>query len=258
VIIVNGSGSFAVELWSPGLDGLRHYAQAFRDKPLVVLPSSYYWLATDFPGCFDGRRSPAYLFARERYSYELIRAQRYASAVHVGLDDDMAFALQDSDLLAQLKRAARCRHVLIVERFDAEAVTGLERQLHASPRTVAVVPGALRRALKRVVHRQRTHSSGFTGQVMERLCDAHPHYRKLPVVSEDISSQVGFTFEQFTHAVAEAAVVVTTRLHVAILAAMLDKHTCIVAGQGRYRKLVGCYEHSLARFKNVELWPWPS
>jgi exopolysaccharide biosynthesis predicted pyruvyltransferase EpsI len=168
----------------------------------------------------------------------------------------MAFALRDTVFLDDLRARSTSTHVLIVERFDTESATGVSQQLNVPKTLRAVVPAPLRRFLKKLIHLRRSAGTGFADSVLERLQQEYPQYRGYPVLAQDISSHAGFTFEQFTQAIVDAAVVITTRLHVATLAAMLGKRTFVVPGTGSYSKIVGCYEHSMADLEHVSLWPW--
>lgn len=253
-IVINGGGALGVEMWSQNLEGLRGYAQTFRGQPLVVLPSSFAFEGDALTTCFEQRTAPVYLFARERYSFGKITQATYSSQVHTGIADDMAFALRGTPFLNDLRKHDAARHVLLVERFDREAVTAPPQPIAVSRSLKQYVPGPLKRALKNIVHRRRVAASTFTPTTLDRLYSQAPQFKGLPVLAQDVSSQVGFTFEQFQHAIAEAAVVITTRLHVGILAALLEKPTYLVRSNSGYPKLQSVYEYSLANFPHVQLW----
>src|SRR5581483_5024391 len=53
-IVINGGGALGVEVWSAKLPGLYRFAQTFRDKPLVVLPSSFDFVGDHLARCFAG------------------------------------------------------------------------------------------------------------------------------------------------------------------------------------------------------------
>lgn len=301
-IVINGGGALGVELWGQGLPGLYSFGQGFRRKPLVILPSSFYFADNHAAAALANRSAPAYLFARDRYSLARLQTQLFDEQIQLGSGDDMAFALRGSPWLAPLRARAAARHILLVERFDVEAITappgaaaagingnplkarsGLKaraaqslgapnnhqgwnsRSFSKSSVGAALargrrraakqwLPGPIKRAAKRVLHRRRTAASGFTSTTLERLYSRAPQYRGLPVMAQDISSPVGFTFSQFVDAIVNAAVVITTRLHVGILAALLDKPTYLVSGGARYPKLQGVYEYSMADLPHVQLW----
>lgn len=253
LIIVNGSGSFAVELWSPGLAGLRKVTCGYPQKTVVVLPSSYQFDLVDFPGCFEGRESPAYLFARELASYERIARLAYPASVFPLLHHDMAFELAGSPFLHDLKKSAQDRHVLLIERFDREATTHHSMEIKLSSTLRARVPAPLKRLIKSKLHLLRRQKSGFTSQALDRLYSERPEFKGLPVIAEDVSSKVGFTFEQFLQTIAQAAVVISNRLHAAILSTLLEKPTIVLSGHP-YGKLESSFDYSLKKYPNASLW----
>lgn len=254
VAVVNGSGGVGVELWSEKLSWMRDLSRRFCNQTLIVLPSAFYFQEDHLAACFVNRTAPAYLFARDQYSYDRIAAQAYPTDVRLGLHHDMAFALRDSPFLNQLKARTTSRHILIVERFDIEATTAPPQQIVRLRSLRQRVPSPIKRMLKRIVHRQRIAASPFTITSLGRLYHEAPHFKGLPVMAHDISSSEGFTFEQFTDAIANAAVVISTRLHVGILAALLDKPTYLISGNGSYQKLRAVYEYSLSNLPHVHLW----
>ncbi|OGO27517.1 MAG: hypothetical protein A2Z16_17440 [Chloroflexi bacterium RBG_16_54_18] len=253
LLIINGSGSFAVELWSPGLVGLKKLAAYFSALPIIVLPSSFQFLHTDFASAFLERTAPAYLFAREAESYARIANLDYPAPVYTFLHPDMAFELRDSPFLDVLKESVQSKHILLIERFDREATTQSIYEMNFASSVKKAVPAPVKRFLKKGLHHIRRQKSGFTSSALSRLYSEHPEFRGLPVIAEDISSDVGFRFEQFLQLIAQAAVVISNRLHAAILAAMLGKTTIILCGHP-YGKLESCYEFSMKDYPNVSLW----
>jgi len=71
VIALNGGGAMT-DLYPNVLAKIRDYSGAHPDKPLVIMPSSFDFKNTDFAGLFRGRTAPAYVFAREKYSYDIV------------------------------------------------------------------------------------------------------------------------------------------------------------------------------------------
>ncbi|MBW3609881.1 MAG: polysaccharide pyruvyl transferase family protein [Actinobacteria bacterium] len=88
-------------------------------------------------------------------------------------------------------------------------------------------------------------------QLLDRALFEEPSLRGLPVYAADISLPWLYSFDQFTKLVARAAAVVTTRLHVGILAALLGKPTWIKPGT--FHKIRGIYEFSMAGMDHVRL-----
>lgn len=254
MIVLNGGGGLGVELWDKDLEWLRGYAQTYAGQPLVILPSSFDFQGDRLARCFDGRAAPAYVFARERYSFEKL-AQPYQSEVQTGLADDMALGLRDAPYLDELKKHDAVRHVLIVERSDLETVAAAAPGARAGGGDWKQrVPRPLRRAAKKLLYGGKVASSPRGQTALERLYSEQPQYRALPVVAQDISLKELYSFEHFERAIVEAAVVITTRLHVGILAALLDKPTYMLRGSTVYPKIQGVYEFSLREYENVKLW----
>ena len=74
----------------------------------------------------------------------------------------------------------------------------------------------------------------------------------VPLVA-DISLAETCRFEDFLQNVARASVIVTTRLHVAILGQLLNRRTYLV--EGSYHKFRGVFEYSM-RQASTELLVW--
>lgn len=251
-IVINGGGGLAVEFWNPEFKTLREYAQGFKDKPLIVLPSSYYFEKSDFPSCFCERTAPTFLFARERYSFERLQQKKYPAEVFFGIDNDMALALADSPYIQDLKKIKDENHILIVERFDLESVTDKPRDQLLPDSVKSLIPKPILDVLRDLNHKRKISKTGFSNSILEKLYQDYPHLKDLPVINEDIS-KVEFPFDAFVELISNSAIVITTRLHVGILSAMLGKKTIMKAGNGPYPKVRGCFEYSLAHLDHVKL-----
>lgn len=255
VILINGNGGLGVELYQPDMPAIKHYAQRFRDKPLVMLPASYHFQNNLLGDCFRGRTAPAIIFAREQYSYKLLQTQTFSSDVQIGIDHDMAFNLIGSETIRALQARIAAKHILLVERFDVETATGGKpKEVRAPLPWKRALPVPIRNLGKKIIHTRRAAQTGFKSSILQRLYTEAPQFKGLPVFAHDISSIIGFTFEQFTQLIVESAVVVTTRLHVGILAALIGKPTYLFTGKAPYPKIKGVYEYSLAEMPHVHLW----
>lgn len=122
VIIVNGGGGIT-DIWSHGLRTIKKYNNQYPEIPLIIFPSSFFFKSTNLAALFITRKSPAYIFARERYSLQILQAMDFSEDVSFGLDNDMAFFLEDSKYLSKLKQKVKGKHILIVERNDSETTT---------------------------------------------------------------------------------------------------------------------------------------
>jgi len=260
-IVVNG-GAGMTDIWSHGLGTLRKYNSLYPEIPLIILPSSFSFTTTDFSALFCERKAPAFIYARERYSLAILEDFTFPADVRLGLDHDMAFQLKDTSYFKYLQTRETQKHILIVERNDAERVTNTSHQPQ-KPNWKRHIPWSVKRPINRHLlwklnRRSIAKQLGelglqaeFAQEWHQKVLIDHPEFESLPVFAADISSPALCSFDRFSQLVADAAVVVSTRLHVAILAAMLDKPTYIKSGS--YHKIQGIYEYSLPERSNVRL-----
>lgn len=269
-IVINGGGGMT-PLWGYGLQILGSYSKNFPHTPLIVLPSSWDVRDVDIASLLKNHKAPIYLYARDPYSFAILKKIKFANDVRVGLDHDMAFNLQGTLFLKRLNERRAERHLLIVERGDVESPTGKK---HLEPLLIRLIklsiPKEIRHCLPQPVlsslrsmaysldrlafgrkRRKEAARSKFAKQSVELVKRKHPEFDSLPVYAADISLPSFCSFWQFSLAVAQAAVVVTTRLHVGILGALLDKPTYLKAGN--WHKIKGVYEYSLKDRNNVYL-----
>jgi exopolysaccharide biosynthesis predicted pyruvyltransferase EpsI len=253
-ILVNGGGGMA-DGWF-GLDRLARYCRSFPAVPLAVLPSSFRFEHSSLSDLCDLRRAELWLWARERPSFELLlRQQARGCRFHAGLDHDLAFALRRHPLIEDLRRAAQPRHILVVERDDWEGPTGRTRPL--APPGFGFIPESVRSRVRRVLvaplRRKQDRTSEFCRAALAYATQRHPEAAGLPPVTADVSLAETCDFDAFLRHVAGAAVIVTTRLHVAILGQLLAIPTYLV--EGRYHKYRGVFAYSM-QGATVELVTW--
>jgi len=259
-IIVNGSGGM-IDLRGAALRRLERYCADYPETSIIVLPSSFLFTTTDFSAFFEGRTAEAVLFAREQASLEIISGIQYPTTVRIGMDDDLAFSLADTPLMRKLEQRVTNEHILIVERADQEGVTPTTPANPANQSTPNptllrrirnAIPQPVRTAAARRVRgrslRPRQPASDFEKKA---YTIASQEVGDMPAVIADISRQDLCSFNRFLDLIARSAFVVTTRMHVGILAAMLGKPT--VMQPGSYHKIRGVYEQSLNRFDNARL-----
>lgn len=258
VLLINGG--FKSDFWPFANATIQEYSRRFPATPLVILPSSYLFETTDFPSLFAGRSSPATIMVREEPSLDLIRGMRFPCEVRLGLDHDTAFALADDPWFAALRGHAIDRDLLVVERGDAERVSEASESglLDSSTLRSAVaraLPGPARSLAARVIGRVRRAGADrpATPFARDAVSLAEECLGRPPktLLAADVSRRSVCTFEGFCHEIARSGVVVSTRLHVAILAAVLGRRTFIVAG--RYHKIPGIYRHSMAGMEHVSM-----
>lgn len=260
IVIIGGGGM--TDNWSLGFKEIKKYSLEHPAIPLIILPSSFSFTKTDFPALFRERKAPALIYVRERYSLKLLEDFDFPSDVRLGLDHDMAFQLKDTSYFKYLQTRETQKHILIVERDDAERVTNTSHQPQ-KPNWKRHIPwsvkGPINRHLLWKLNRRSIAKhlgelglqAEFAQEWHQKVLVDHPEFENLPVFAADISSPALCSFDRFNELIADAAVVVSTRLHVAILAAMLGKPTYIKSGS--YHKIQGIFEHSLSERSNVRL-----
>ncbi len=265
-VIVMTGGFGISDRWRVGLAALKA-AAAYRAIPLIVLPSSYEFQGTDLAMLLQHREAPTFLYCRERYSVERLRAFEFGPQVHVGLDHDMAMELAGSSFIEALKAKSAADYVLVVDRKDEENPDAARHQLTVTPSIVArlpftrllraAVPFETRLRLRRMLlaRRHARGSQGAPAWALSALRDCFPEFEHSATVTADVSVQEFYSFGEFTTAIARSAAVVTTRLHVGILAALLGKPT--VLRSDALLKVRGVYEYSLSELANVKLWTGP-
>jgi exopolysaccharide biosynthesis predicted pyruvyltransferase EpsI len=258
LITIRGNGAMNDLFgYQSGIGSLRAYATRYADVPLCVEPSTFQFANVDLKALLEPRQAETWLFARERMSFASLESMHLGPPVSVGLDQDMAFRLAGSDFLAGLPVSED--HVLMVERTDLEHpsldTSSGEARLSPARRLYRLLPATVRRALRPTVTKAKgMTSSAFKRMAEHLLASDDPGWAQLPVVSLDVSHP-SVPFDRFTSLVAGAAAVVTTRLHVGILAALLGKRTLLIARPSS--KVQAIYDYSLASQPHVTLHLYP-
>lgn len=252
-ILVNGGGSMA-DGWF-GLERLAFYCRDFPGHELAVLPSSYYLQRTRLPDIVGHRTAPLWLWARERASLNVLAGAAPEGRTHLRLDHDLAFSLAGTPLVESLRRTPGRNSLLVVERDDWEGPTGRTRPF--SPPGLGFIPGNIRTGIRRTllgpIRRRQDRNSRFFAAAAEFARRRHPRILDSPPVVADISLAETCGFEQFLAHVAGASVIVTTRLHVAILGHLLQRQVYLV--DGRYHKFRGVFDMSM-QHGSTEMLAW--
>ncbi|MEM7624100.1 MAG: polysaccharide pyruvyl transferase family protein [Planctomycetota bacterium] len=231
-IFINGGGAMN-DIWKAGFGVLERYRRDFPNTPITVGPSTYLVRDTDFPTLCAAGRAPLHFFARDERSADILRAQPVDAAISVTVSQDLAFELRGSALVEELEADSADEHVLVCLRKDKEGSAGLLTHTKGT-----WLPRVVRRPLSRL--RDRLVAAGQRDQVSELIRSAGVP-ADVPRLVRDVSVSVGW--EDFTHAISRARLVITDRLHVAILGYLLDKP--VFLGQGCYHKTRGVYELSM-------------
>jgi len=232
-----------------------HYAGAFPWTPLVILPFTYDMRDNRLCQAFSGRVAPVFLFCRELYSYSILRRERgLPPNCSIGIEHDTAFHLHSNDWFEGLRKAEN-RHVLFVDRLDAESrKKGPLRSLVTQgkswlgPRLPNKVKKFSYPKVASLLGQMHSEYRTTCTQLMEQYVREACAY---PIVAKDISLPSVCAFEEFCNIIAGSAAVFTTRLHVGMLSAMVGRPTFLFEGYNH--KIRGVYEHSMADWPHVRL-----
>jgi exopolysaccharide biosynthesis predicted pyruvyltransferase EpsI len=254
LLLMGGNGGMLEKFTVvPGL--FREYWSRYPDKPLLMLPSTYYFPQHPPTEGLPARSADVELFCRERVSYDHLRHDCHLpTCCRVTLSHDTAFALADSPLVRQYVNRPG-KHILLVERDDGEHPS---RFAARSPERKSVrqwIPPRLKKPLyplRAFLFSKRI--TEFRRQCEEIIRQNHRRHDGLPRLVRDISRRDYCTFDEFCTAIGDAEIVFTSRLHVGIFAALLGKPTYIFSGP--YHKIRAIYEHSMTGYANATLIPW--
>lgn len=255
LILINGGGGMAGR-W-PGMEIVLRYSQNHPHIPLAVLPSSFLFAAPQARELFAHRSAPIWLWAREKTSYQLLQSVRFNGDVHIGLDHDLAFGLAGSGWLEEAEQSVQGpgRQLLLVERDDWEGPTDRSRPLSVGG--LGFIPedwrNAVRRLLVAPLRNRQDRDSLFRYAALELLSQNGFADDRWSVLCADISLAETGSFDDFVTAIAQAAAIVTTRLHVAIVGHLMERPTWLV--EGTYHKCRAVYDYSM-RGGNTQLVRW--
>lgn len=253
-IVINGSGDLSYHSPDLPIENTRQAKMLLHDlsKPVLLLSSSCTeGNAKNLQTVLSKRQAKTFLVARDAISFAFLK--KYApETTDVQIDHDMAFALANSRFITDLLNMPQSNNLLIVERFDAEGATR-PPAIYRAGKLRALIPNGLKDWLKRMLLGRIHASTPFVTEVKAKVKSAFPDIAYKDVLAADVSLPQNYTLEEFTQSVAKASVVVSTRLHVCILAYLLDKPFIAVQFEGG-NKLKGVYEYSLASAEKGHLW----
>lgn len=255
VVMCGGGGLREKGRWVRGI--FRDCCQGWPHLPLCVLPSSFEFPNLPLAKEIGDRKAPVTLFCREPYSYRhLTNDHALPSCCRVELDHDLAFELADTPWIKALAARAS-RHVLIVERQDYEHPSAAPvKKARARRRmkrwTKRLVPLRVKPLVWRALHRaQEARPTSFRRGCEALIESDYSQFSNLPRKVADISNRNFGSVETFADCIADASVVMSTRLHVGVMGAMLGRPTILF--EGSYHKIRGIYEFSLKHLKHVRL-----
>jgi exopolysaccharide biosynthesis predicted pyruvyltransferase EpsI len=213
IILIQGGGNMG-DLWGNGVSLLRKMISGYT-YPIIVAPQSYYFTVTNFSDVFKGVKREIHLFCRERSSYSILKKMQLPSNVKIHVSDDTAFYMTKEDFADisphQIEGKEGKEYVLLCFRTDKES------------------------------------SLGDLGNMRSKITDIFQKIlgdTNVGIVEKDIS--ISIPFNDFVGYVKGAKVVVTDRLHVSILASILEKPVILFSNS--YFKSKAVYEYSLKHF----------
>ncbi len=223
----------------------------FPNKPLIVLPSSYYFPEKDFAHVLRSRSAPTHIFCREERSFEHISPQ-LPPYVQVLMGHDMAFCLSVDDFGARHIG----EHILAVERNDYEHPSNDLAKPSSEPSPLGHIKAGFANKLPRPVarslrNRLRPETPSPEFKLFVETTASEYVASQVPIRYGDVSNQRRYSQADFYNLVKASKLTVTTRLHVGILSALLGIDTKLIAGP--YHKLRGIYSHSMSDMSHVEL-----
>lgn len=249
-IILCGGGGIVKE-WMIGIDFLSYANYHYPNIPIIVLPSTLGKGDLDLVSNFEKRQAPFYIWARERYTFDILKSYNINN-YYVGIDHDMAIHAKESDDLIMPNQ--RAGYILLVERFDAEFNTSEAHNMKIKQYFILskifkkieqLLPRKLRRKIKRNLKPSQWQNRPFVQVSLREIYKDYPNAKKLNIMYCDISARSNASYSEFINLVKKASFISTTRLHVGILGYLLDKPVYLKYGENLEHKIKGVYEYTL-------------
>jgi exopolysaccharide biosynthesis predicted pyruvyltransferase EpsI len=236
-IVIRGGGVM-VDIYQTDFKKLVEYREKYPSVPLIYGPSTFRFRGADFRKiCEISSASPLILFARDHNSAQAVREINPPAHCEIHVSHDLAFELYDSDFIADLRRNCAEKHILIAMRKDKE---GFAKVLTKTSGTW--LPKSVRRPLSWVRDRLVAHVSQ---DIVETILKQEHVSDNLPRIYRDVACSL--SFEEFVASIRDAALIVTNRLHVAVLGHLLNKRVVIIcATEYHEHKIKGVYELSMS------------
>ncbi|MGB5943440.1 MAG: polysaccharide pyruvyl transferase family protein [Leeuwenhoekiella sp.] len=255
IIVINGSGDLSYVHDDQPIAETRQsrLITKYHQTPVILLPSSCTVAnAQKLSTPLKKRSAETILIARDNYSFENLK-KLSSPQVKIYCDHDMAFGLLGSSWLENKKtESTTSENLLVIERFDAEAATVAPAIYSKTDWFRKVLPAGMKSALKHIFLNKIQESTPFVKESTKLVADYIPHIAYNNIQAADISLPRNYTFEEFIASEQRASIVISTRLHGCILAALLGKPFIAVQFKGGL-KLKGVFEKSLQSFPNAYL-----
>jgi len=235
-IVVRGSGNW-VAIYGTEFRELAYYRRNYPDLPLIIGPSTYRFPGANFRKVCEISSSPFIFFARDRISSRVLSELCLPKHCDIRVSHDLAFEFRDSDFIANLVKNSSEKHILIAMRKDKEGVAGLLVKMRGT-----WLPKRVRRPLSWVRDRMVARVSR---DAIEEILEREKVHETLPRIFRDVSASV--SFEEFVVYIRDAALIITNRLHVAVLGHLLNKRVVLIcSGEYHRHKIGGVYELSMS------------
>jgi len=235
-ILIRGSGNW-VDIYQTDFKRLVNYRSNHSNLPLIVGPSTYRFRDLNFRKVCEIGSSPFIFFARDEISATVMREIGLPKHCQVHVSHDLAFELQDSEFIRTLVKESSEKHVLVAMRKDKEGVAGVLVKMRGT-----WLPKKIRRPFSYIRDRMVARVSKDTiSTILER--ENVPN--TLPIIYRDVAASL--SFDEFVSTIRDAALIVTNRLHVAVLGHLLNKRVILVcSGDYHKHKLTGVYNLSMS------------
>ncbi len=242
VVLLNGGGGMNDSWPLNAIQRLQWYIENYPGKAIIVGPSSFSFKHTSFKQIVESSSAPITICCREEISEKLLRSLNLKDNIEIMLSRDLALELEDSLFLSELRQKSSSDIVLVAIRADIEGQSTLLARVKAP-----WMPQLLRRPLSKL--RDRLAAVVSKGRVEQALVKAGIDIRKDAIFYRDISSAL--SFEGFCDTVCRSRYIVTDRLHVGLLGALMGKKVTLL--RGGYHKIEGVYNYSLVGRDSVTL-----
>ncbi|HAS6628207.1 polysaccharide pyruvyl transferase family protein [Vibrio parahaemolyticus] len=252
IVIINGGGMF-VDGYKQGISKLNKYLDEKRE--VCVAPNSFNYKKFDFEGFLKQYDTKVTLFARETYSYNLLKnISSNLEHVECYISDDLAFYLENSDFINDIK--LNCQKytgkILVVDRMDIENKKNGGKVTVTMKLYNKMFPELLKNIYRSLRNWRRgrfgTHMTKFAKNI---VLNNNPDYKINEITSTDLSRDDIYSFDEFVMKISESDYIFTNRLHVGVLGYLLNKKVFLV--EGAYFKLTGIYELSMKHSCNTKL-----
>lgn len=235
-ILMNGGGWF---MFAHLFKLIAQFREEYGSLPTIMAPQTFRVDDTDFRRVCEINQSPLIIFARDTLSAESLHRANLPPYCKIFVSQDLAFELHDGEFIRNLRGESSEKHILIAMRKDGVGAAKYVAKVTA----VSWLPHPIHRALSRAKDRLAALSSN---RAIHHVLQQEKSYRKLKTVYRDVSS-TSIAFDGFLAAIRDAGLIITDRMHVAILGHLLEKRVVIVCKEGALAdKLKGIYDFSMS------------